>query len=300
MSKPLPQKLRGVVFATLGALLCVGLIVFFGHQRKEINDLTAENTSLRLQASKQLPHVSVDRRIVRDETLSVPTRGETKSDVSVTPPAQSIIYRDDVAQRYPGFADLLQKDTRRGMLSKCNQMLRLLNLKPEDEKKLRDLIVEEFNCLADAQEIARKQGLAPGTPAYYSLFESTRQSVDTAIKDLVGQFDYERVMRSPIAQKYLSDVTSTFAVDFEDAGVPLTEVQTLALADTMAKAFGTYPTPLSDSIGESLSKAEQNLLDQASHALSAPQLGALRSRLIEDRRQATIMRNFPKDTLVLP
>lgn len=293
-------RLRNLIIAILCVTNAVCLIALWRtkSEPREPPTIAGEATAQIAGAGSSLPPEPLNRPPAsRDGGMpSAATTAAAKSQHPAT------VYRADVIRAHPEYAALLEKETRRGMLARCDQLLATLDLPPAEVMRVRDLIVELFQSMADAQELARAKGLVPGSPDYAQAFERPRLEVQDSLRAALGEH-YERVMMFDVAQRYKQELETSYAVDFRDANALLTRDQTLQLAELMAGTFGRADErdPAAGAPGASgLRAVEEQLLGRASQFMTPQQVEVLRSRFIEENQRAAILASYPSGVVILP
>jgi hypothetical protein len=157
------------------------------------------------------------------------------------PPQVTTIHLGDIIRDHPEFAALMAKETRRNVIRQYGDALNALGLPPDQAARLKELLVERSISASDAQQAAAAAGLEPGSPEFQEATQQAMQGVQVEINTLLGSDAASIMARLQTSVGARNGVLSTYAPDLADAGMPLTPVQTDALAQAAMDASYTNP-----------------------------------------------------------
>ncbi len=141
------------------------------------------------------------------------------------------VHMADLLRDHPEYTSLMTKQQRRGILRSYGTALSQLNLPPDQLEKFKDLLTEQQLSASDAQQSATQAGLKPGTKEWNDAMAEVNNPLQQEIVNLVGQDNVDKLHALSTAN---SQIKTYYDPDLQDAGVPLSGDQSVALSRVIA------------------------------------------------------------------
>jgi hypothetical protein len=210
-----------------------------------------------------------------------------------------VIHIGDILKDHPEYAALYAKQLRRDINRTYGTSLDRLNLPPDQLAHLKDLLVERQMDSIDAQGAAEAAGLKQGTPDFRAAMQQATQGVEQQLSAILGSNADNTLVQLQVQNGMQSQVMSTYAPDFADAGVPLNAQQAAGLTQAMADAnYGgkdTSSRPANYNIPDpttGLSPHDDRIIAAASQVLTPEQVQVLKNDQIANEAQATALKAY--------
>ena len=180
---------------------------------------------------------------------------------------------------------------RRYAMGNYRKAIEALHLSPEDDAKLRQLVVDRWNAGMDADDVVKRMGGVPGDLRRKAIDAAT-QDGDHVIKDFVGEEAYAKFEQEKQVSFHATTNWMLFTALW-DADMPVTSEQKMVYARAMQQVEKQFSTPESRSPADpetGLSQADLALLDAVQAFLSPEQIAFIRNEKIEDARYRALGR----------
>jgi hypothetical protein len=271
-----------VVVFVLGSLLC--------SLRKETHALHAANES----AEKLVSSLKAKLALVQkeDRGAAVPTSREPSKPATREPPPGALkSYSDNDAMADPELGGPVIRRHRRYAMGNYRKAIEALHLSPEDDAKLRQLVVDRWNAEMDAADVVKRMGDAPGDLRRKAMDAAAKEG-GRVIKDFVGEEAYARFEEEERVSFHATTNWMLFTALW-DADLPVTSEQKVAYARSMQQVEKQFSTPDSREPADpetGLSQADLALLNSVQAFLSPEQVAFIRNGKIEDARYRALGR----------
>lgn len=194
------------------------------------------------------------------------------------------------AKRGPELSGVAKKsnlDTRENILGRSQYVLDRINIDETRKAKLRDLLVERSNAQNDADETARRLGLAPKDRV--QAIKQAAARVSEEINVLLGAEAYSQFYDLCTENNSIDYIRTRVAVSMADLGVSLSDDQIMALgvayADVVYKSeAGRTAEARRTDPATGLRQIDVSFFEKAAAVLTPDQLSALRRTTIEKNR----------------
>jgi hypothetical protein len=201
--------------------------------------------------------------------------------------------------RYPELGALIARQQRLQIIAQYGKVLNSLGLPADKLAKVKELLTDRAASIQVAEQAAIRLGFAEGSLRYREIVSQAAATPESEMRTVLGQEDYDRFGNAARADMAKQLIIRNEGGDMQDAGVPLTSEQTLALAKIEADYQMLYDESPGDSriramLAESpdpqtgLGPADKALIDRASQILSPEQLQILRQSRLDHAKLASL------------
>jgi len=271
---------RSAPWVLVIVLLVALATVWFGYRQR------GAQIALMLQTQRQLDkkEQGSQRRVrqLQDEldrakgALAANTAKASSQRPAATGQSTPLVIQMEDMRKNPKYAPLWQQDQLRNIQRMYGAAIAALKLPPDQEAKLRSLLMDQAESAADARQAAAAAGLSRGEGARASVQAS--EEVGGEIKALIGDDGYAALQTGSRLANETSNINYGVGADLAANGVPLTPDQTGQLAKLYADVRPGPFNPNGDPAA--LSSRDQQVLDHAANFLSAPQVAAMKQSLL--------------------
>ena len=202
-----------------------------------------------------------------------------------------MLHMHDLIRDHPEMAEIFRSQVRRNVQQQYGSILGSLSLPPEQNAKLKDLLVEMTMSPIDAAGAATQLGVAQDAPEMQKAQSQARREVEKEITALVGA-DTAAMFNGGSAY-----MLQTGVGEMAEAGHALSAEQMRTVAQVAADARNPQKNPAARDQGAyeadpetGLTPIEQGVLQRASGVLSPEQLGILKSTWVQQHQQQAIMK----------
>jgi hypothetical protein len=261
---------------TILVVTILGLLVTLYFQRATIEKLRENTKKLqslvndnvqRQSASQAIPAVRTDSR---QEPSPASTRQKYATQLKYL---MNTLPNAPKASRLQISQEMVQKAWGTG--------LEVLNLPPEQIHKVKELLVERQESMADAFELSLSNGSNAEERA--KAIDAAKQQVDAELHALLGPNDFSKVQTMITEQDDYVTISTSIGSDMAFAEVALSAPQTNSLADLLHKFYTSRQLDQSEvnkrvtnvDPATGLSATDQSALEEASDFLSDAQLKVL-------------------------
>jgi hypothetical protein len=271
-------------------LLCLGLGWQALRQKAELTHVRLDSETGR--GAEQRRIISLQQKIA-DMNSSLPAKSVPSGSEPAPQVTSATIHLSTIIREHPEYAAIRAKEARRNILYHYSDELAGLRLPPAQLSRLRDLLVERGMRMDDASEAASAAGLEEGSAAFHTAMSQAEDSLMLEMTTLLGTDSRQFLQRAETLGGVRNQIQGSYALDFEDANVPLTTDQARDFAQAIADARNhllpqeTLPNPATG-----LSVLDQRTLAAAAQILSPAQLQILKIDRIEDNQQMAIARQY--------
>lgn len=207
------------------------------------------------------------------------------------PPGALKSYTDINVMADPELGGPVIRRHRRYAMGNYRKAIEALHLTPEDDEKLRRLVVDRWNAQMDAKDLIKRVGIETDDLVQKTLEAVTKEG-DRIIKDFVGDEAYAKFEEE--RKVYFHTTTNWILFTaLWDAGMPVSSEQQEAYGRAMQQNEQLFPTPDSRTTADpdtGLSQADLALLDAIRAFLSPEQIALIHRQKMEDSRYRSLGR----------
>ncbi len=231
----------------LTALLFFSLVItcYLGHiaweQFDELNRLKMALASAKTKASEELRHSLADlqrRKMTNDKRIGeVPSRQKGSSDrrMSMIERSQEDIR---VLRNSPEYAPFWRQQLGRHVQERYGPLFEQLKLSPEKLDQLKNLLVEKYDSITDASELALRQGFDARAGETKAVIAYADMSVDNDIESLLGENNFKLYMSYNSSMPYRGEVDAFQTSLTGQGSVPMQPDQIAAMVNALSQAGG--------------------------------------------------------------
>jgi hypothetical protein len=163
------------------------------------------------------------------------------------------------------------KTERTGLDLQLGPLFTSLNLSPAQTERLKDIMMERFQSLADAIDAAQARGLSMADPEVKATYQTSVNKMENDLHTLLGDAGYEQLKQFG-ATAGIREVVRSLASDLYHGSAPLTAQQGEQLVQLVANHSGQ------NSSGYNPASADwETIFAQAAQFLTDTQIAALRA-----------------------
>jgi hypothetical protein len=270
----------------LGA--AAGCIWFSGkaEEAKKNNQLLVAN-----QAALTREIVVLRRQLAEAESRA-PDADKAVRTVQATPKKAESKAWQDWQRRYSGFN---HKSLMRSTWYRFHDVVAKLNLPPDKQVQLLDLMTTKWEATIDARDAANSQGITD-PKEIDAASKLAADDVDAEIAALIGQQKLDELAHGQDLTVQKSGIERTFGTDLQMGGVPLSPDQEAAMAevylDNSKPSTFSEPSPAANLAHQQQTDAAT--LEKASLILNPEQMSILRDYLSWNEERAKVLADQPK------
>jgi len=209
------------------------------------------------------------------------------------------------AARYPEILAWQLKQAQRNIKKAYDGVLASAGLPADKVAQVKKLLLEQAASRQDAIAAAAQVGIDPHSPQMDQAVAQAVAEVGNEIKGVLGEDGYQRLTNAMRVNDTSQQLSQGVGVDLAEGGVPLTSVQTSALAQIVAD-FKTGPQmtngdPRSVQIAAMMQEPpdpltglrpmDQTQLVRAAQVLAPQQLQILKQYMTDQLRMSTLYQN---------
>lgn len=284
--------MRGVLPWLVAGICLIGMVAMFAMGRQvtyRLEDANRrETSSTRSLELAQARVRELEREVERQHqatAAAAAARAATDSRRSAATsnrPAPVRISLDDMRSD-PAFANAWKHMQLRSIQRQYGDAIAGMKLSPDTEAKLRSLLVERNEQMADARESAGSQSLTPKD--MFAAEQSAMQDATSQIKALIGEDGYAQLQQATQVSGMKMMVTQNIGMDLAAAGVPLNAQQTYSVAQAYATAFRTPGMSTDPDPATGLTPRNLAVYNTIAPSLSPEQLSAAKDSLLSEQQQ---------------
>lgn len=252
--------------------------------RGALQTIDRQTTTLLAEAAAALAPASV--------SPTPPASASTNSAAKPKPPPGALAYFSDMnVMGDPELGPPVVRRNRRYAMGNYRKAIEALHLSPQDEEKLRQLIVERWNAAIDARDVVDRMANPPGGLRNKAV-EAAQQAGDHAIKEFLGDTAYAQFRTAN--EVWVNKTTNWMLFTaLWDAGMPVSDEQETAYAQALQQVNKQFPTPESRGPADpqtGLTQADVALLGSLESTLTPEQIALIRDERIRSARQMMLER----------
>jgi hypothetical protein len=291
---------------------CLAAIFFLGcivlsyellHERTIVVQSASQRDAQAKEASRQISDLQHQLVVVRTEQAEAAKLAAQSAAAATRPPAApsfTTIHVSDIIKDHPEYAAIYAKEMRRNVLRQYGVALNTIGLSPDQISKMKDLLVERSMSMMDAQQAAEAAGLEQGSKAWNEAMQQANQAVEQDMAAALGSDAASLMNRLQTSASAHNQVQANAAVDFMDAGMPLSPVQSEALAQAAMDASWSNPKDGSQHPPDyntpdpttGRTPKENRIATQVSQVLSPAQLQLFMQQQQEADQRSAIMKQY--------
>jgi hypothetical protein len=272
--------------------------------QREVLRLRAESATASANSQQQLQHLTqklaAANRTQREADDRLRARAGNQAPRS--PNAFGLAWQKgwERLQRDPKFLALNHRRSQENIQTNYGDLLASLHLPADKLAKLKTLLADRMDSVADARAAASDLGLSDPA-AVAQAAKQANDEINQEIEALVGDTDYSKLNDFATLQGPLRGVREQYLNDLAYAGVPLDSDQAVALARIVREVWDPATNP--DSLAQrsqvidpetGYTAIDQELINRASNLLSPEQLAIIKASQTATRQQNLIYQNLSK------
>lgn len=298
--------MRGNVITLIASVIAILALAIAWHEY-ELTQGLVHNLGDAHQQVSQLNRQLVEAKAAGDKAKEL--MAQLSQQKSPTPPSQSansnrnvqVTQLSDIIKDHPEYAELHAKDVRHRIIFQYGASLAALNLPPDQLAKVKSLLVERQLSATDAMEAARANGLVQGSPEWRTAVQQATAGTVQELDSILQTSANTSLSEFELVNNTRQSSGINLGTEMTDAGLPLTDVQALAIAKASADASfrspnaqhpPDYNTP-DPTTG--LTPKQTQMINQVAPALSPAQLSLYKTALLEMMQRQTIENQYGRD-----
>jgi len=256
------------------------------------------------QQNVQLNHQLAEAKTSRDQAVKQVAELKSRNEQSqAQAPNRNVqtVHLSDIIKDHPEYAELHTKDIRHRIIYQYGASLLALNLQADQLAKVKDLLVERQQSATDAMEAAQANGIAQGSREWRAAVNEATADTTQALDSLLQTSANTSLAEFELVNNTRTSSGINIGAEITDAGLPLTDAQTLAIAKASADASfrspnaqhpPNYNTP-DPTTG--LTPKQTQMINQVAPALSPAQLEVYKTALLQMMQRQAIEDQYGRD-----